>query len=113
MCLTCRSQRRPSAATRRRTEFAEGIGMSKSDWQANLAEFMPLYGAGAYTPEEFFWFALPLFDGKAEDEKLWDALPQEVKDRFIAHTGKNTTTGDTAGIALAEKLAAVRRAATR
>ena len=87
--------------------------MSKSEWQAKLADFVPLYEAGAYTPSEFFWFALPLFDGETGDKELWDALPQDVKDCFIAQMGKNTTTSDPAGVALAEKLSVVRQVAMR
>lgn len=85
--------------------------MSKSEWQAKLADFVPLYEAGAYTSTEFFWFALPLFDGEAGDKELWDALPQDVKDCFVTQMEKDVATKDAAGIALAEKLSAVRRAA--
>ena len=85
--------------------------MSKSEWQAKLADFMPLYEAGAYTSSEFFWFALPLFDGESGDQELWGALPQDVKDCFIAQLEKGAETDTPAGAALAEKLLMVRNVA--
>ena len=85
--------------------------MSKSEWQATLADFLPLYEAGAYTSSEFFWFALPLFNGDSGDKELWDALPQDVKDCFLAQLEKGADTDTPAGEALAEKLLAVRQVA--
>lgn len=87
--------------------------MSKNDWRVKLAEFVPLYDAGAYTTLEFFWFALPLFDGGDDDKELWEALPQEVKDSFVIQIQKDVATNDPAGAALAVGLAAVRRVALR
>ena len=85
--------------------------MSKSEWQAKLADFLPLYEAGAYTPNEFFWFALPLFDGESGDKELWGALPQDVKDCFMTQLEKGAETSTPAGEALAKKLSVVRRVA--
>lgn len=86
--------------------------MSKSDWHVKLADFVPLYEAGAYTTHEFFWFALSLFDGGQGDKDLWDALPQDVKDCFAVQMKKDVETSDPGGVALAERLSAVRRVAT-
>jgi len=87
--------------------------MSKREWQVKFVDFVPLYEAGAYTSNEFFWFALPLFDGGSGDQDLWDALPQDVKDCFVTQMKRDVATTDPAGVALAEKLAAVRRVAVR
>lgn len=87
--------------------------MSKSEWRVKLTDFMPLYEAGAYTTNEFFWFALPFFEGGVEDKELWDALPQDVKDCFVAQIEKEVVTSDSDGAALAEQLLAVRRVAMR
>lgn len=87
--------------------------MSKSEWQARLADFVPLYEAGAYTSDEFFWLTLPLFDGEAGDKELWEALPQDVKDCFFAQMEKGIATSDPAGAGMAETLAVVRRVAMR
>jgi hypothetical protein len=84
--------------------------MSNSEWKAKLADLVPLYESGAYTASELFWFALPLFDGKAGDRELWDALPQAVKECFIAQMEKDPEMSDPVGAALAEKLSVVRRA---
>jgi hypothetical protein len=87
--------------------------MSVNGSQAKLADFLPLYEAGAYTSSEFFWFALPLFDGTSGDKELWEALPRDVKDCFLAQMEKDVATSDAAGVAIAERLSAVRRVAMR
>lgn len=88
--------------------------MSKTEWQAKLADFVPLYEAGAYTANEFFWFTLPLFDGGEDDKALWDALPKEVQDRFLAQMAKSAAesavASDPAAAALVDQLLVVRRA---
>ena len=85
--------------------------MSKREWQARLADFIPLYEAGAYTSSEFFWFALPLFDGESGDRELWGALPQHVKDCFIKQLEKCGEMDNPAGAAVAQKLSMLRRVA--
>ena len=85
--------------------------MSKSEWQAKLAGFVALYEAGAYTTNEFFWFALPFFDGQSADEELWGALPQKVRECFLTQVDKGAETDTPADAALAEKLSMVRRVA--
>ncbi|NML47870.1 hypothetical protein HHL11_29240 [Ramlibacter sp. G-1-2-2] len=88
--------------------------MRKRDWQAEMADFLPLYEAGAYTTDEFFWFALPFFEGDASDREVWNALPQAVKDRFRVQMEKEVEAEDDATrAALLERLAAVRGVAGR
>lgn len=87
--------------------------MGKNEWKSKFADLVPLYEAGAYTSYEFSWFALPFFDGGPEDQELWDALPQDVKDCFVIQLGKDITMNDSTGMVLAERLAAVRRVAVR
>ncbi|GLR12470.1 hypothetical protein GCM10007907_12600 [Chitinimonas prasina] len=87
------------------------LKMSKVEWQAKLAEVLPLYEAGTYTASEFFWFALPLFDGGVNDKDFWEVLPQDVKDYFVAQLGRVVEANDSVGLALLERLSAVRRVA--
>jgi hypothetical protein len=91
--------------------------MDKMEWQTKLAEFAPLYEVGAYTPAEFFWFALPLFDGSETDRELWKSLPEQVRKIFLAEVSRALAFNrgeslESSKLAIIENLEFVRNALT-